>query len=320
MTKYKQIKKPFTVLLQAFKNYLQKQKYQTNSIRQFTNYTACFLSWIQSNGTDTEQVNYSDMLVYIEYCKDQGDSNSLINRKLAAVRKYYEYLQSQGEDLKSPASGIILKGKRKGIPHNLLSIEELQEIYNKYQVYDLRTARNKVIISLLIHQGISSGELKELKLKHLNLHEGSIEIPRGRQTNPRSLKLEAKQIIELQQYLNKTRPQILKALQKNPYWSGRKVVNPDFDYLKSQLIISMNGSTNIKASLHHLMCALQKINPNIRNAGQIRQSLITEWLKTEDVRKVQYKAGHKHVSTTERYQSNNLEDLQEALNTHHPLN
>jgi integrase/recombinase XerD len=36
-------------------------------------------------------------------------------------------------------------------------------------------------------------------------------------------------------------------------------------------------------------------------------------------RKVQYKAGHRYVSTTERYQAGNLEDLQEALNIHHPL-
>jgi integrase/recombinase XerD len=69
----------------------------------------------------------------------------------------------------------------------------------------------------------------------------------------------------------------------------------------------------------HLTAALKKINPKIRDLRQLRQSVITEWLKTEDVRNVQYKAGHKHVSTTERYQTNNLEDLQEALNEHHPL-
>ncbi|WP_222943951.1 hypothetical protein [Pedobacter sp. N36a] len=53
---------------------------------------------------------------------------------------------------------------------------------------------------------------------------------------------------------------------------------------------------------------------------QIFYSVITEWLKEKDLRTVQYMAGHKYVSSTERYQTTTLEDLKEALNKHHPLN
>jgi integrase/recombinase XerD len=81
----------------------------------------------------------------------------------------------------------------------------------------------------------------------------------------------------------------------------------------------MNGSTTIKNSIMHLIRALQQVNPNVKSAAQIRQSVITEWLKIKDLRTVQHMAGHRNVSTTERYQSNNLEDLEEALNLHHPL-
>jgi integrase/recombinase XerD len=154
---------------------------------------------------------------------------------------------------------------------------------------------------------------------NIKLKSGKIEIPGGKHSNGRTLELEASQIIELQEYLNETRPAILKAIRKTPNWSGRKAENPDFKRLENQLIISVNGSTNIKNSQHHLIKALQQINPKIKSCGQIRQSVIAEWLKYEDVRKVQYKSGHRYVSTTERYQSNNLEDLQEALNIHHPL-
>ncbi len=65
--------------------------------------------------------------------------------------------------------------------------------------------------------------------------------------------------------------------------------------------------------------SLKMINPKYRNGGQIRQSVITEWLKEKDLQTVQYMAGHKYVSSTERYQTSNLEDLKEALNQHHPL-
>lgn len=79
------------------------------------------------------------------------------------------------------------------------------------------------------------------------------------------------------------------------------------------------GSVDIGLSILHLNHALRKINPKLKNAAQLRQSVITEWLKEKDLRTVQYMAGHRNVSSTERYQTNNLEDLKEALNKHHPL-
>jgi integrase/recombinase XerD len=48
-------------------------------------------------------------------------------------------------------------------------------------------------------------------------------------------------------------------------------------------------------------------------------SVITNWLKKHSLRETQYLAGHKYVSSTARYQTTNLDDLQQALKDHHPL-
>jgi integrase/recombinase XerD len=259
------------------------------------------------------------LLIYIDYCSLQNDSTRLINRKLAAIRKYYEYLQHKGSAIKNPASGLFLKGAKKGLPNNLLDKEELQQLYANYQVYDLRTARNKVILSLIINQAVTTGELNRLEPIHIKLNSGKIEIPGSRYSKGRTLKLKASQIIELQQYINKTRPAILKTIKEETIRPARKVKELNLAELERKLFISLNGSLNIKNSLLHFTTSLKRLNESVRDLRQLRQSVIAEWLKTEDVRKVQYKAGHKHVSTTERYQVNNLEDLQEALNNHHPL-
>ncbi|MBK7478967.1 MAG: hypothetical protein IPI69_03995 [Bacteroidales bacterium] len=39
----------------------------------------------------------------------------------------------------------------------------------------------------------------------------------------------------------------------------------------------------------------------------------------DDLRTVQYMAGHKRISSTERYQVGYLEDLQKSINKCHPL-
>ncbi len=64
--------------------------------------------------------------------------------------------------------------------------------------------------------------------------------------------------------------------------------------------------------------ALKKQYPDIKNAKQIRFSVITNWLKTKDLRIVQYMAGHKWISSTERYQTTYLENLQNELKKYHP--
>ena len=215
--KYNHLKEKFTGTLQQLETYLKKQNYEANTIWQFKNYTACFLDWQQSQ--KLEQISYNDLLIYIDYCREKGDSLKLTNRKLSAIRKYYEYLQSKGEALKNPASGLFLKGKRTSVPNNLLDKKELQELYNNYQPYDLRTTRNKIILSLLINQAVTTDELHKLEPGHIKLKSGKIEIPGGKHSNSRTLELEASQIIELQEYLNETRPTILKAIKQIPKWS-----------------------------------------------------------------------------------------------------
>jgi len=317
VSKYRQLKRKYNEILSDFEVYLQKQRYEENTIRQFINYLAFFWEW--KTRLKLYQVEYSDLLNFIAFCQREGDHPRLINRRLAAIRKYYSYLQSTDKTIKNPASGLYLKSKRRGIPKDLLEIEELKKLYESYHVYDLRTARNKVILSLLINQALTTDEFRRLEPAHIKLKAGKIEIPGSKHTNGRILKLEPHQIIELHEYLTGTRPAILKAISETMNWPGRKAVKLDMKKLESQFFVSMNGGINLKNSLHHLCNSLKLINPQVKDLKQIRQSVITFWLKNEDVRAVQYKAGHRYVSTTERYQATNLEDLQEALNEHHPL-
>jgi len=64
---------------------------------------------------------------------------------------------------------------------------------------------------------------------------------------------------------------------------------------------------------------IQKTNPEIQSPKQIRARVITWWLKNYNLRQVQYMAGHKYVSSTERYQLNNLDRLQKKIEKYHPL-
>ena len=52
---------------------------------------------------------------------------------------------------------------------------------------------------------------------------------------------------------------------------------------------------------------------------QLRSSVITFWIKTHNLRKAQYFAGHRYISSTEDYLPNNLENLIDDINKLHPF-
>lgn len=308
--------------LKSFKTYLKKRGYGENTVRQKTNYTGYFLNWLVRENLPIEETRYNDLLNFIDYCRLEEKSVRHINRILESIRSFYEYRQKKQTGLVNPATNLILKGTRQKVPSGIIDFTELEKIYNKYKTESLRGKRNKVILSLLIYQGITTGELHNLKPEHLKLKEGKIYIPGNRKRNSRNLELKSFQILELYEYLNEIRPEILNEINnlKTTLQPGRK---PDKIYqekIKDRLFTSMNGSENIKPSLFFLFEAVRKINPDIRNVKQIRASVIIYWLKTYNLRQVQYMAGHKYVSSTERYKLNNLDSLQDKLEKFHPLN
>ena len=316
-SKYKQERKVYKEEINDFTEWLKKRNYANDTIRADSNYTASFLAWTIQQQTQITEITYNELLTYIDHCTTQGESKTLLNRKLSAIRKYYDYLLYKGKATKNPATGLFIKNKQHTVPSNLLTIEELTAIYENYQVIDLRSQRNKVIIGLLVFQALTREEIEKLEITDIKLHAGKIEIPGGKHSNPRTLKLESVQILDIQEYLASTRYEILKA--QGSYGTGRRPNSINQEKTQTQLFISMHGSDIIKNSFLHLIYSLRKLNPKLTNAQQIRQSVITNWLKTKDLRTAQYMAGHRYVSSTERYQVNNLEDLQQQLELYHPL-
>ncbi len=304
--------------LKGFESYLQKLGNGKDTIRQKMNYTGYFLKWLDNEHLQPNETRYNDLLDFIDYCKLEGNSKKHINSMLRSIRNFYEYLKEQNPKIINPAANLYLKGEIQKLPSNIIDFTELEKLYQSYETSDNRSKRNKIILGLLIYQGVTTEELKQLEPNHLKLKEGKIYIPGNRRRNSRNLELKPFQILELHEYLTEIRPAIL-----NEITAPRPARKPDKinkTKIENQLFISINGSENIKNSLLHMFKAIQKTNPEILHPKQIRASVITYWLKNHNLRQVQYMAGHRWVSSTERYQLNNLDSLQNKLDKYHPLN
>ncbi len=286
-----------------FTEYLQKRVLSNKSVTTFQKVLNQFKTWLDQENLEAEEIRYQDMLLFIKYYQKKGVNQRTIQNYIGAINHFYNHLIEESKIDSNPTSGIEIKGiKRKQLYH-ILEPHELNALYNNYPTRNLSTRRNKVMLGLLVYQGLKVEDLARLETSHVQLREGEINIPGSRRSEARTLKLESHQVLDVYDYLLNTRVEIL----------NRSKLTTEL------LFVGPEGGTRISSFLGGIMQTLKKLNPNVLNAKQIRASVITKWLKTHNLREVQYKAGHRYVSSTESYKQNDLEGLQEEVNMFHPL-
>lgn len=283
----------------TFIEYLQQKRYSEITVDRYTGYIERFITWLNAEGIDTALFTYNELLNFMRHCQDSGVTKRTAYGILCVIRHYCNYLIHEGKRTDNPAAGVFIRGLVRKLPANLLNMEELEELYKLYSIQLNIDASKKIMFGLLVYQGVTVGELTRIEGKDIRLKEGKIRISGTKTTNERTLDLNAIQVIDLQQYLDKNK------------WKEGKL----FTEGRRKDI----SEKNINNRLQHMFSQLKQLNPKVINAKQIRSSVITHWLRQNHLRQVQYMAGHKYVSSTQRYQLNNLDDLKNELEHHHPM-
>jgi integrase/recombinase XerD len=282
----------------TFTEYLQAKKFTAVTVNAYSKYIEKFLTWLADEELQVETFIYNDLLEFMRYCQNKGITKHSVHMILCIVRHYCNYLIVEKQRTDNPAAGVFIKGLVRKLPTNLLSMEELEELYKQYSVQLNVDSSKKIMFGLMIYQGLTVGEIMRLQSHHIKLKDGKIFIKGTKRTNERLLDLKAVQITELQNYLT-----------KNKFKEGA---------LFTEQIKKPLSERNINNRIKYMFDQLKKLNAKVINAKQMRSSVITFWLRQNNLRQVQYMAGHRYVSSTQRYQVNNLDDLQNELQQHHP--
>lgn len=291
-----------------YKLYLQEKGHTETTINSYTKQAQSFIKWCNRNHTTAIDIDYKECLKYIKYLQRKGTTKKTVNHRLGSVKAYLNYLVEENYKSENPIESTNIKGVKRIINYNLLEADELEDLYyscNTQNIKDpyhqLTAKRDRIIVGLMVYQGLNTTNLKALEIEHVEVYKGKIYVPGHKKMNARELELKPWQVIELLEYIKEVREEIKRR---------RKVES-------ERLFIPNNA--RLGNTIGNIIKKLKKTNHKVENINQVRASVITNWLKQYNLRKVQYLAGHRYISSTERYLQDDLENLHEIVNNFHPI-
>lgn len=292
--------------MKTYEHYLEKNGYNSKTILTYQRSVTRFNKWCNKYGTTAETIDYKVFLKYIEHLRKGKLKARTLKTYVGNLKIYFDYLVEENYRTQNIIKELNIKGVKKSIINNFLEFEELEDLYYSYLTNkgkEIARKRNKIIIGLLVYQGLNTRDLQLLEVEHIQLYKGKITIPGTRKSNTRDIELKPWQLMEFMEYINEVRPKILKETNK----------------ATEQLLLPIGRSYKLHNTIGKLAKELKEINNSFIDVKQIRTSVIINWLKVHGLRRTQYLAGHKYISSTERYEQDDLESLHETINNFHPF-
>ncbi len=169
--------------MKGFREHMLYRNYQPSTIKGIEGIIQNFLNWLENENIEIEEVSYNDLLILVKKRREKNLSRHTINSHLLGIQHYYDWLISQGKQTHNPAVNLRVKGIKESLPHDLLNQKQLEQTYEDYPPVVGQTKaqtpvqkRNKIIISLVVYQGLVREELQQLEPRDLNLEKGIIRI------------------------------------------------------------------------------------------------------------------------------------------------
>jgi integrase/recombinase XerD len=272
---------------------LTEKGYAESSINGYVRSLELFEQWSKKHSNLTEnQLAFR----YLKHIKKKSSKIATINGAIQPIRIYYKLFRKN-----NPFEHFILNRTTERIKRSNFSKEELEEIYDNYPQTTLQQIRDKVLLGLYVFQAIKSTEVRELNINDIDLETYQIHLKGNRRTNGRRLKLDVKQVILLNNYINNERKQML---------NGKT---------KDILIVTTKEKNCLQSVIESLAKKIRKTTYGFLNFNDVRACVIQHWVKEYDLRKAQYLAGHRYISSTEKFITEDISKLQSELNKYFPL-
>ncbi len=156
-------------IVDEYLDYLCYEKnYSKHTIINYSDDICEYLDYVDSEGLDFKNIEYSDIRFYLMYLKDtKKDNNSSIDRKLSAIRGFYKYL-ANNKVVKNNVFSLV-NGPKKGkkLPR-FFEYNELEELFNACDLSTPLGQRDRLLLEMLYATGVRVSELVNIKVSDID--------------------------------------------------------------------------------------------------------------------------------------------------------
>jgi integrase/recombinase XerC len=272
---------------------------ETNYLLDLDNYE----EFLKKYRLNFKKINYDNITKYNKYLKDELKlSASSISRHLSSLRSFYNYLLSEGIVDNNPFKLVSSPKKDIKLP-NYMKYKEFEEMINTCDE-SLLGIRNRCLLEILFSTGARIGELINIKLKDINIHNKEIKVL-GKGNKERIVYINDHTVNALNKYLNESRPILL-----NNKRSDNLFIN------------HIGGNLTTRGVRDILDNIIKKSSLNIKVTPHMFRHTFATMLLNEgcDLKSVQELLGHVNMSTTQIYTHVSNNYIKEVYLHSHPRN
>lgn len=275
-----------------------------------------FLEWLSEN-TDVAGVaevtpQHLQQYQIALYQQAQSEEDGEVKRlavgtqaaKLAAVKKFCEWLLSEQQIAHNPAGMLQSPRRPRMLPRDVLTQEEARTLIESTPTRKPRDIRDRALIETLYSTGLRRAELIELQIYDLDLAASTLRIEQGKGHRTRIVPLTSSAMAALKLYLDEARSLWAKAANQTHLFVSTRSGGP----LDDADIVRIVQKAARRAGL------AKHVTPHT-----LRHSCATHLLQGQaDIRQIQKLLGHRRLSSTEIYTHVEIGDLQEVISRCHP--
>lgn len=188
--------------VQQFQKWLRRRSPHASTHIHYTSDVELFFDWAAQPPTAITLHEIDD---YIEHCRALGHSIATINRRLAALRSFFNFLAMESDE--APANPVI--PYRHYIRHGEQLPRDVEDATLQQLFAVIEQPRDRAMFTLMLRCGLRVSEVRQLTLKDLSLQPTPGSLPRlwltGKGDKQRVMYLSAQPLAILQQWL-KIRP------------------------------------------------------------------------------------------------------------------
>ena len=289
--------------MRDFEIYLIEEKRMAqNTIEAYKRDVKSFAKFVAERGIDKpEESGNAEVVAWLMRMKQEGKAKATVNRKLASIRIWFQYLMGEGVIDRNPATDIKSpKIERKEIAY--LTTEEIDRLMSMPD-QSAKGIRDRAILELMYATGIRASELIALEIDDVNVRMGFVTCS-GENMKARIIPIGRIGRKAMEEYLYGLRDEILKHHPEERTLFVNYIGHP----------ITRQGLWKILKEYGEKAELSQSLTPQV-----LRNSFAVHMLQNgADLKSLQELMGHEDISATQIYLSVTKNRIKDVYDKTHP--